>query len=316
MLFRAIKVIRFLFCVWAAALLLLGPGAAWGEQVSPARTSNADLEIEKFGAMIGGGNFQAAEPLLEAYVAKNPDSWAALYQLGYVYFRLHKIVPSIKVLSRSLSINLHNAEAHKILGYDLVITGEFDLAEREFQEAIRLNPKSVESHYLLGRTYFERGRPAAAAKELECAKELDPSYVKAYHNLGLAYEALNKVELALENFSKALELNAANAKPSAWPYIDFAGFRNRRGEFQDAVDLLNKALVADPSSAEANFEISKAYRGLGRDSESLVALERASALNPSNPDYLYALAQTYRRLGREDDARKALERFTRLKAHE
>ncbi len=109
--------------------------------------------------------------------------------MGYVYFRLHKIWPSIQLLSKSLSINVNNAEAHKILGMDFTIVNRLDLATKELEFAVQLNPKSAESQYALGHVYYEQGAYGRAVTNFQKAIALDPDYVKAYHNLGLAYEA-------------------------------------------------------------------------------------------------------------------------------
>ena len=115
------------------------------------------------------------------------------YSVDYVYFRLHKIWPSIRLLSKSLSINVNNAEAHKVLGMDFTIVNRLDLAAKELVSAVELNPKSAESHYALGRVYYEQGAYGRAVTNLQKAIALDPGYVKAYHNLGLAYEATTQI---------------------------------------------------------------------------------------------------------------------------
>ena len=273
-----------------------------------------NTEIAEFDRLISTGNYEQAGDRLESYLAENPRSWEGLYQLGYVYFRLHKIWPSIRLLSKSLSINVNNAEAHKVLGMDFTIVNRLDLAAKELALAVELNPKSAESHYALGRVYYEQGAYGRAVTTLQRSIGLDPVYVKAYHNLGLAYEATTQISYAKDAFVKAIELNEKQPSPSAWPYINFGAFYNRRGEFAEALKLLQQAAIYNPQSDEAHFQQAKAYRGLERWDESVQSLQRAIALNDQIPEFFYVLSGAYRRLGKHKESRAALETFRTLTA--
>ena len=81
-----------------------------------AHAQTAVATIKTFDQLIKSGKYSEAEQGLEQYTSRNPQSAEAWYQLGYVYFRLHKIWPSVKALSRSLAIDPSRSEAHKILG--------------------------------------------------------------------------------------------------------------------------------------------------------------------------------------------------------
>ena len=274
----------------------------------------ADTEIKEFDQLISAGNYEQAAGRLETYLAENPQSWEGLYQLGYVYFRLHRIWPSIRLLSKSLSIHVDNADAHKILGMDFTIVNRLDLAAKELQRAVELNPESAESHYALGRVHYEQGAYGRAVTSLQKAVALDRAYVKAYHNLGLAYEATGEISFAKDSFLDAIELNKKQLHPSAWPYINFGAFHNRRGEFEEALKLLQSAVTYNPRSDEAHFQQAKAYRGLERWEESVQSLRRAIALNDQVPEFFYALSGLYRRLGKHEESRAALETFRTLTA--
>ena len=285
----------------------------WAIATYPASAA-ADTEIAEFDRLISAGNYEQAGDRLESYLVENPRSWEGLYQLGYVYFRLHKIWPSIRLLSKSLSINVNNAEAHKVLGMDFTIVNRLDLAAKELALAVELNPKSAESHYALGRVHYEQGAYGRAVTSLQKAVALDRVYVKAYHNLGLAYEATGQISFAKDSFLEAIELNKKQPRPSAWPYINFGAFHNRRGKFEEALKLLQSAVAYNPRSDEAHFQQAKAYRGLERWEESVQSLQRAIALNDQIPEFFYVLSGAYRRLAKHEESRAALETFRTLTA--
>ena len=272
--------------------------------------------ISGYEALIKSGNFAEASSGLETYVVNHPQSWQALYQLGYADFRLHKIQESLAMLCKSLVLNKDFAESHKILAYDLNILGRQDFAVRELNEAIRCDPSSPESHYELGRIYYEQGSYVKAIEHLEKSRALASTSVHVYHNLGLAYSAVGDNKRAIANFEEGLRLNAKQDKLSAWPLIDYATFFNLQNNFEKARDLLLQAIKIDNTLDQEYDELSKAYRGLGETAESIEALKRAIALNPRKAEYHYVLARLYTQTRQSVEARQELAEYEHQKSVE
>lgn len=307
-------------------------GRAWGKSWLPGRVfafcgtllifslglfgadSSEDSAIAGFESLIKAGQYAGAQSSLEAYTKVHPESWQALYQLGYVDFRLHRIHESLTALSKSLVLNDGFAEAHKVLAYDLNILGRRDLAEAELQKAIALDPKSAECYYELGRIYYDEGSYTKAVQELEQAAALNPSFVKVHHNLGLAYAAVGENEKAVRDFEEGLRLNAQQSKPSAWPLIDYASYWNLQNKFEQSKRLLLEAIRIDDSWDQEFDELSKAYRGLGQTDLAIGSLRRAIALNPRKPEYHYALARLYSQAHRPSDAKQQLAEYEKVRS--
>jgi tetratricopeptide (TPR) repeat protein len=273
-------------------------------------------DLQRFERLIANGLYEEALPKIEAYVAVHPESSTAQYQLGYVYFRLHRIMASVKALSKALSVDAKNADAHRILGYDLNILGRLDLAVIEFERATELQPDSAENHYALGRVYYERGSYERSAAELEEALRIDPSSVKTEQSLGLAYEALNDLARAREHLLKAVERNEHASHPSEWPFINLAAFHNRRGDYRTALSLAQRALAITARSEAAHFQAGKAYSGLEQWDSCVRELRAGIELDPSNPEFFYTLAIAYRRLGDQQQAQVSMRQYEKLKVWE
>ena len=110
---------------------------------------------------------------------QRPNSSWGWYALGYSLFAQQKIGESIKALAKSLELDIRNAEAHKILGRNLMIIGRFDAAQVEFEQAIRYKPDSAELHYNLGKLFSIQDNWEPARKAFEAALRIDPSYIEA-----------------------------------------------------------------------------------------------------------------------------------------
>lgn len=259
-----------------------------------------------FDSLIKAGDYAKARTELESYVSSHQNSWEAEYQLGYVYFRLQQIQPSVAALCKSLVLHPHFGDSHKILAYDLNILGHQDLALHELELAIKEEPNSAESYYEIGRIYYERGSYVQAVQNLERAKALNSEFVRVYHNLGLAYSAIRENEKAEMNFEEGLRRNAQLPHPSAWPLIDYGTYFNLQGNFRRARELLLRSLELENIWDTAYDELSKAYRGLGMTSEAIEALRHAVALNSGKAEYHYVLARLLTQAHQSEEARTEL----------
>ena len=100
---------------------------------------------------------------------QRPTSSWGWYALGYSLFAQQKIGESIKALAKSLELDIRNAEAHKILGRNLMIIGRFDAAQVEFEQGLRYKPDSAEMHYNLGKLFSIQDNWEPARKAFEAA---------------------------------------------------------------------------------------------------------------------------------------------------
>jgi len=291
---------------------LSSPAAAAPAAASPGAAGDDPSKRELVETYIREGRFQDAEGLVRAYQLEHAQSAWAWYVLGYSLYGQRKIGESIQALAQSLQLDIRNADAHKVLGRDLMIIGRFDAARIEFEQGARLNPKSAEMPYNLGKLYSIQDNWPDARRQFESAIRLNPAYMEAYDGLGFALEALGDDAGATANYKKAIELNEAGHAGFASPYVNMSALHNRTGDRQAAQEYARKALEANEKSDRALFQMAKAYEYQGDLAAAADALNRAISINPRASSYFYVLATVYRKLGKAEESRKAMEQFTRL----
>jgi tetratricopeptide (TPR) repeat protein len=126
-----------------------------------------------------------------------PQRINAQYVLATILIRNKR---SLDEAAARLALVLHEqpdfAEAHDELGIDYLLQGKFELAAREFHEAIRLKPDYAPAHNNLGTTLGNQGQIDDAISEYAEAVRLDPNLSDARINLGILLAKKAKAEPA------------------------------------------------------------------------------------------------------------------------
>jgi len=75
-----------------------------------------------------------------------------------------------------------------------------------------LVPNDADTHNSLGVAYYGHGRVELAISETKRAIEINPEHEKAYMNLGIVYCFLEQYESAIDEIKRAIEINPKDTK--------------------------------------------------------------------------------------------------------
>ena len=282
------------------------------ELIAAAQNPPRSNDRERFESMIREGKFAEVQPLLESYTATHAqDAWA-WYALGYAYFGQQKVGDSIKALAKSLALDITNADAHKVLGRNLMIIGRFEEARVEFEQGAKYDPKSAELRYNLGKLFSIQDQWPQARQNFELALKLDPNYMEAYDGLGFALEALGDDAGAILNYERAVRLNDERKAGFAAPFVNLSALYNRSADTAKALQYARRSIQVNPNSDRGWFQLGKALERSGELDQAIDALKRATELNARASSYYYVLGTLYRRVGKQVESRAAMEQFAKL----
>jgi len=123
------------------------------------------------------------------------------------YFTLSLRIIQISIICLTLHSHIYPRENSSELyrtGEKEAIEGNYENAEKIFNEVIRLSPSFVLGHYGLGKLYlYKENKASEAEKELKSACELDKHFSKAHFYLGLSYFYQKKYIAAIHAFNEA-----------------------------------------------------------------------------------------------------------------
>ncbi|VAW77233.1 hypothetical protein MNBD_GAMMA15-233 [hydrothermal vent metagenome] len=134
--------------------------------------------------LMQSGDYQAAIPVLNAFIAKRPKLAGPQLNLGIAYR----------------------------------LTGQDDAASDALNQALKLNPSNPAIWHQMAILYRKQGDFDAALDAYGKALQLDQNYALAHRNIGILYDLyLQKPALALQHYRNYLALNGEEDKTvSRW----------------------------------------------------------------------------------------------------
>ncbi len=111
-----------------------------------------------------------------------------------------------------------NAVAHRALGWDHLVKGEFDLATEEFSAAEELDNRDIWARYYMALTRYREAQAggqevkglANMMQDLHVVLEWKPEFAEAYFMLGWAQRSGGSVHAAMDTMPAAIRLAPRN----------------------------------------------------------------------------------------------------------
>ncbi len=171
------------------------------------------------------------------------------------------------------------------IGDALRMRGDFAGAAGAYSEAIAhiATPSATDwpLFYDRGITYSESGNWPLAEADFENALKLQPNQPLVLNYLG--YSWADRGERLTE--SREMLETAANLRPDDAAVIDSLGWvMLRQGDATDSVTMLERAVELDPADATINGHLGDAYWAAGRKVEATYQWRRALIFNPAPAD--------------------------------
>jgi tetratricopeptide (TPR) repeat protein len=284
----------------------------------PVKAQTVEATHSQIEKLIDAGRLREAEEQLKATRKASSETPATLFIEARLRFKQRRFIESIQKLERVIaatndpSLRQLDAEAHKLMGLNLVLLDRLDLAEPFLKDAAAMLPDDHLARFHLGMLYYTTSRFAAAETELRIAIKLDPAFAPAHDKLGLALEELGQTTAALAAYRQAIALSERQRLKDPSPYLNLGKFLLAQNRYAESLTLLQKAAELDGQSAEAAFQLGKALGKLGREAEAIKALNQAIRNDPAYAEPHYLLSRIYLNQGREEEARREMEVFQRL----
>lgn len=182
--------------------------------------------------------------------------------------------------------------------------GRTDAALEVLQGLARSRGDLMQVHLALGDALRREERYADAVSAYDAAlarvEKPESQHWPLYYSRGICHERLNQWTEAEADMRRALKLNPD--EPQVLNYLGYS-FVDRGENLDEALGMIQRAVLARPDSGYIIDSLAWAYFRLGRYQDAVVPMEKASLLEPVDPIVTDHLGDVYWAVGRKLEAR-------------
>ena len=281
------------------------PETATPEQVR----KRVNAVLEKVDASDVAANREALAEL-KALRASSPGFPEIDVNIGVVEHKLGNLEGARAAYEAALAKDPTVGEAYLYLGAMKEQTGDLTGAEATYREGLSKAPDSVAVRIGLVSTLRKQGRYDEAIAQAQEALKVNATSPEVYNDVGLAYVAQEDFVLAKFMFRKGLALPEGEQK--AYLHANLGWTYYLEGKLPEATFRLKKAVELDPEYVPGLVYLARVYMEDRNYEDTVDLLERAAARSPENHGVQMNLGIAYRGVERFEDAKKAYERALEL----
>lgn len=219
------------------------------------------------------GHLDDAIARVDKLVAAHPKSAELLALRGQLRLDKGDMAGASADFAKALSMNPDQPIALAGQGVVLRDSGDLDGAIQHFDHAAKLDPRVPDFAYLAAQAELAKGDEKGAEKRLEELLQTHPDYAPACNDLAwLLAQNPATLDRALVLSQRAVRLGGGPEMLDTLGYIEL-----KKGNIEQAVAVLKRAVKAKPDYATANYHLALALVQQGDKKEAQEALRAALA---------------------------------------
>lgn len=238
--------------------------------------------------------------------------WRIQYQSGFIAGNIEEFELSSKYFNNTLKLLDTIPDIPLQMGLFFLNKQQNEFSEEIFGQAIELFPEDPRFYFFKGIAKFNLEKFNEAIVSFKSTIEIDKNFNDAFVQLGITYDQLGDFDKAIYYYEKSLELEpddpltnnnlayslslqnrdleealemskkAVEAQPNNSAYLDTYGWiLYLKGEYDQAVEYLEKAVISPGASAEVYEHLGDAYQKIGKKNKAKEAWKKALKLEPN-----------------------------------
>lgn len=210
---------------------------------------------------------------------------------------------------------VHSDADHMAKGRDLESRTLYGPAMAEYQRAIKEQPEqAAEAHYRIGMLSNMLGNTEGAMPEFRAALQADPNHAEArkavaafYLNRGASARQQKRLNDALQDLQEAVKADPS----SSTAHLELGQTYEESGRMEDAAAEYQAAANADLKNVTAQLRLGQALNAQKRYEQAVTAFNTVLESNPDKAEAYEGLGVAYFHQGKRDEAKQAFDKSMR-----
>lgn len=219
---------------------------------------------------------------------------------GTVYTVMADNVPLAAVVKREVN--------YMPMGYRTLDSKQLDSAVMYFKKAVDWEPKSEEANRMYGFALMLTNQFDAADKAFDQSIALFPENYSAYSNKALLYFNKKEYQKCIDASVKATTYK--NNTTEAYYYSALAYLN--LNDYNGAIERLETALKFNGQSPEIYYYLAKSYEAVNNDSKAVTNYEYCLGMNPNFKQAWGDLANQYKKQGNTQGYEYCIQKYSTL----
>ncbi len=239
-------------------------------------------------ALLRDNQLIKAELALSRSLALRPDSVDAMYLLAQTYTDESRPLDALNLLIRAHKAAPDDADVIFLMARVSMSQNYYEDAIPLLESGVHIAPQRTDLVAALGESYFMAGKVDKAIEQFNKLVDLEHS-ARSYSFLGLSYRNLGRFDEARRNFDKGLALDPHNRSC----LFNLGFIAERQGDTAAAEGYFKKVLVASPDFPDALLELANMRIAAKRyqDAEELLRRFVHSSQDPATGYYKLAIVE-------------------------
>ena len=233
---------------------------------------------------------------LNIIISENSLNTRALLLSAKIYFQLDQKEKALSITNSILKINNKYIDAYKFrsnLYSELYWAGELDkreLSEKDDNKVIELDPQDISSYYTVIHKYSSDEKYDKMIKSVNDALIIYPKEEELFRFKAIGHSYLGQNELALESYSKAIDLDSGNG----FYYMQKGTFLAMELErYEQAIEMFIKANELKPDEPSPYESMILSYFNINSIEKIVELSEKLISLDINDPSPYYYLSKYY-----------------------
>jgi tetratricopeptide (TPR) repeat protein len=250
-----------------------------------------------------------AQQAYEEALGLLPNDPEILYRFGCHWLLRTEWEKAIQALQKSLQFRPRHKETLYYLAQAYHLQGDESRALKAIENARNVAPESASILRKKGQILMGLGRYANALPCLLQAQRIDPSLADVDREIGKSFLYLMDIPNAISCLEKASQKNPADL----YGLFLLAESNARLSRWGEARAIYQRIVEREPNNSLAHLGLGQSLVGLKDFAAAILPLRRALELDSKQIDVHFQLSKAYRALGRIQEAEQEMKQFQVLK---
>jgi tetratricopeptide (TPR) repeat protein len=210
------------------------------------------------------GNTEKALAYLVPAKQRDPENPEILFKFGKVCLQRNLLEDALPALAKAVALKPDRDPYVYVLASAHVAKGDLPKAASLLAGLLEKHPQDAVLNYAMGAVYYLEGKYAEAESSLKQSLHAQPDQVAASYYLGLTYDTIGQDDRAVAVFRDLLKKHPQHA-PS---YVKLGSILLRKHQYDEAQQDLDRAVLLEPTSVQAHYQLGLLLRRLGKTTES------------------------------------------------